>query len=405
MYYTKDLLRVMLLLKVFKINNMCECEKINTCGTIHLATCVKYEGFIPEDSDLKKECDVTVEEAIEDLYKREKAGSVNIEAGDFLELNNSTLNVLVGNTETTVKRGDWVPTWEDITNKPVFSDINVGEGLVKNEDTISISPNVISDINKGVQSFSWGDHRSEGYLKQIPLATNTEIGGFKLVSNQVQNVLQNSISNVNNRTYSIQLNSLGQGVVNVPWESNNYLAGTGISIGGNVITNISPNATHTGDVTGTVALSIANGVVSNTKLSPMPALTIKGNIGNAGQPQDLTIQQVKDMLGLTESYNRVVFAVGEYSLDLQLYNTTTVFARVEGDITIVIIPPGDFEGQTINFYSNVSKPDAVFLKGSFLITAEDDFSINNFDYTSYNFEHLYWSSDIQKWVVGNIYRQ
>ncbi len=62
----------------------------------------------------------------------------------------------------------------------------------------------------------------------------------------------------------------------------------------------------TGDVTagpgsGLVASTISNNIVSNNKLSAMPDQTIKGNnSGAAAQPSDLTVAQVKTMLGISK---------------------------------------------------------------------------------------------------------
>lgn len=61
------------------------------------------------------------------------------------------------------------------------------------------------------------------------------------------------------------------------------------------------NATHTGDVTGSTALTISQYVVSNDKLSMAPANTIKGRISSGGEVQDLTAAQVRQILNVDPS--------------------------------------------------------------------------------------------------------
>lgn len=56
------------------------------------------------------------------------------------------------------------------------------------------------------------------------------------------------------------------------------------------------NATHTGDVTGSTALTIAAGAVSNSKMASMGPNTLKGRLTSSGSPQDLTGTQVTSIL-------------------------------------------------------------------------------------------------------------
>lgn len=45
------------------------CNKIeSTCGTTNWATCIIYEGTTNENSPLKDDCKLSVEESIEDIY-------------------------------------------------------------------------------------------------------------------------------------------------------------------------------------------------------------------------------------------------------------------------------------------------------------------------------------------------
>lgn len=70
--------------------------------------------------------------------------------------------------------------------------------------------------------------------------------------------------------------------------------GTGITItngaGSITIANASPNATHTGDVTGGSALTIANDAVTNAKMANMVANSLKGNAtADSADPSDISI--------------------------------------------------------------------------------------------------------------------
>lgn len=89
------------------------------------------------------------------------------------------------------------------------------------------------------------------------------------------------------------------------------------------------NATHTGDVTGSTALTIANDKVTNAKLANMAANTIKGNnTAASADPKDLTVDNVKDMLGivLTETSNAAGFSIagGTTVKTLTIKNTVSI---------------------------------------------------------------------------------
>jgi len=143
---------------------------------------------------------------------------------------------------------------------------------------------------------------AQGFLTSIPQATATTLGGIELGSNTIQPTAANSVSSTANRTYSLQVNSAGQGVVNVPWTDNNntYSGSTSITLNGTSF----QRAALAGDVTASAnsnTTTISNNAVTNAKLDDMPALTIKGRDElSSGDPENLSIAEVKAMLKIDD---------------------------------------------------------------------------------------------------------
>lgn len=117
--------------------------------------------------------------------------------------------------------------------------------------------------------------------------TSTVDGLGKLFSDSVQTVAATAVSATASRTYGVQKNSSGQLVVNVPWTDT---------------TTTYTHPSHTGDVTGASALTIAanavtsakiaDAAVTSAKMANMPANTIKGRLDSEGVPQDLPLENL-----------------------------------------------------------------------------------------------------------------
>ena len=65
----------------------------------------------------------------------------------------------------------------------------------------------------------------------LPTATSTTNGGIELFSDTVQSVASNAVTTTASRTYGIQLNSVGQAVINVPWSDTTYGKATSSTLG------------------------------------------------------------------------------------------------------------------------------------------------------------------------------
>lgn len=107
--------------------------------------------------------------------------------------------------------------------------------------------------------------------------------------------------------------------------------GTGGTLGTGAFATAYIHPNHTGDVTSVAdgATTIANNAVTNAKVAQMATMTIKGNnTGGTANASDLTVAQVKTMLGLvlTQTSNATGFSLagGTTSKTLTVSNTLTL---------------------------------------------------------------------------------
>lgn len=112
-------------------------------------------------------------------------------------------------------------SWATITTATTTVDglIKLGDATVQsvaaNAVTATTSRSYALQLNasgQGVVNVPWSDT-----VYTLPAATSTVRGGIELGSDTVQSVAANSVTATTSRTYALQVNGDGQGVVNVPW--------------------------------------------------------------------------------------------------------------------------------------------------------------------------------------------
>ena len=119
-------------------------------------------------------------------------------------------------------------------------------------------------------------------------------------------------------------------------QAKTVLAYTPADIG--AATSAQANATHTGDVTGAAALTIAADAVTNAKLADMATARIKGRTtAGTGDPEDLTAAQTTALLdGFTSGAKGLVPASG---------GGTANFLRADGAFAVPAGTPGGATGE------------------------------------------------------------
>ena len=117
---------------------------------------------------------------------------------------------------------------------------------------------------------------------------------------------------------------------------------TGTNTGDNAVNSLYSglvsNATHTGDVTGATALTIANSAVTNAKMANMTAKTYKGRTtASTGAPEDVSVTTLKSDLSLNNvdntsdaTKNSATATLTNKTLTSPVINTPT--GIVKGDV-------------------------------------------------------------------------
>ena len=117
----------------------------------------------------------------------------------------------------------------------------------------------------------------------------------KIISTATQTAL-NAKANISGQVFT--------GAVSAPNLSG---TNTGDNAPNSLYSGLVTNATHTGEVTGSTALTITNGAVTNAKLANVATSTLKGRVSaTTGVVEDLTASQVRTLLNVANGANNYV---------------------------------------------------------------------------------------------------
>lgn len=402
-------------------------ERVTNCGPKSYAMCVRYQGKLIENSNLKDFCEVSVQDTIEELYDMIVSTGTIYYNGEGIKLDHNTFSVDFNK----VMPSDWRPEWNDIQGDFPYK-VNIeGEGvegtfpsyIIKN---VGIKELRVEDIlipnNVGVVNIQKASYNDFGVIKLGSNMTLDQSGRLKynisglhgvsvnndqVKLNTTSEVIQinapNNVTTTENRTYSIQIDTDGNTVVNVPWI--NYTEGVGININNGIISNTSPNATHSGDVSGSDVLTIGNNKVTNEKLKKAPPATVKCNISSTEQNiQDVSIPIFKDFMELGCKHIIIDTYPGEISVGNN--HQTSVFCLLPDiDTLYVDVEDGNFDGQQLylefNYYTSETVKVQLNLNGNFIDFkgASPTNVVTQLRQVNISDHFLFWSVDNNAWMT------
>jgi len=140
------------------------------------------------------------------------------------------------------------------------------------------------------------------------LATSTTLGLIELGSDTAQTVAANAVTATASRSYALQVNAAGQGVINVPWTDTNS-GGTVTSVSGTGTVN---GLTLSGTVTTTGNLTLG-GTLSGVSLTSQVSGTLPLANGGTGFTTGYRLFQSEFTSNINANTNRTVGAYGSYA--------------------------------------------------------------------------------------------
>jgi hypothetical protein len=178
-------------------------------------------------------------------------------------------------------------------------------------------------------------------------ATSTVAGLIELGDNTVQTVASNAVSATASRSYALQVNAAGQGVINVPWTDTNS-GGTVTSVGGTGTVN---GITLTGSVTSSGNLTLG-GTLSGVSLTTQVSGTLPIANGGSGATTAQTAMNAFAGAVTSGSYlrgngtNVVMATIQAADVPTLNQNTTGTASNVTGTVAIANGGTGQTTQQT-----------------------------------------------------------
>lgn len=161
--------------------------------------------------------------------------NANITAGTGVSVTNGAGSITIANT--------------GVTSAVAGTGISVSAGTGAVTVTNTAPDQVVSLTGAGATSVTgtYPNFTITSTNTTYSLATSTVAGLIELASNTVQSTAANAVTSTASRTYGLQVNAGGQGVINVPWTDTTYVPATStvaglIELGSDTVQSTAANA-------------------------------------------------------------------------------------------------------------------------------------------------------------------
>lgn len=183
-------------------------------------------------------------------------------------------DVIYNTTSNTVKYYNG-SGWISLTADTNFESWDLSDG----SSSATITSGQTVTIAQGVGMTTALDTRT--ITVSLNEATSTVRGGIELFSDTDQSVAANSVTTTASRTYGLQLNSSGQGVVNVPWTDNSSSVEFVFAASSGSSSTVTSGGTMTfAEGTGITTTNNGSGTITIANSRPFDGLTLASTTGS-----------------------------------------------------------------------------------------------------------------------------